>query len=388
VNCVTTRTITCLAATGVMIAGMLMPPGALACESPDNKMKTNELGFIFKVVGGSDKVEAKKASNFVETAFMLELLFPYSVICEEGPFYKITDLQAETASEAETGNVGYVLKEQVYPVPTREAVGIVTFDRDFPIVAWDDEQEFWKFVETGKWTVAQPALKLAFNEDAVRPKRELGKHPYPVLSRKSAYWSGRRPYLRMLLPVALPPEGKVIDESDYRGYPTILLAARDGGKLNQLRNIAAKFNIDLIKGGILIQEGYVFEGLDLFDPVIWIDKKTLDDLIHLLKLFGATGVDLQVMKETAAHTVAAIGGASYDPNESMEALIKKRLGLQFRTRLLEFNPEFLAGMNQKERQEMIERIPKQAAVLAEFLKANLEAFNKQPAVWMPMSLLP
>jgi hypothetical protein len=63
-------------------------------------------------------------------------------------------------------------------------------------------------------------------------------------------------------------------------------------------------------------------------------------------------------------------------------------GFQFRTPLLEFHPEFLAGMNQKERLEMTERIPKQAAVLAGFLEANLKAFNTQPAVWMPMSVLP
>ena len=105
---------------GSLIAGLigvfLLADNAIACKA--EKMKTTESGFIFKVVGGSDKVEAKKEPGSKETAFSLELLAPYFVICEEDQFYKITDLHAETLKEAETGNVGYVLKDQMHPCLT------------------------------------------------------------------------------------------------------------------------------------------------------------------------------------------------------------------------------------------------------------------------------
>src|SRR6516165_2992722 len=87
-------------------AALLILPGeGLTCTA--DKMKTTETGFIFKVVGGSDKVGAKKAPGSKDTVFTLDLLAPYYVICEEDRFYKITDLQAATVKEAETGKVGY-----------------------------------------------------------------------------------------------------------------------------------------------------------------------------------------------------------------------------------------------------------------------------------------
>jgi hypothetical protein len=105
----------------MMLAGMLMLPGAaVACTA--DKMKTTDNGFLFKVVGGSNKVEARNAPGSKDTAFTLELLLPYYVICEEDQFYKITDLGAEAVKEAETGRVGYVLRDQVYPWSTREAL--------------------------------------------------------------------------------------------------------------------------------------------------------------------------------------------------------------------------------------------------------------------------
>src|SRR4051794_39429495 len=92
---------------------------AEACTA--TKMKTTESGFIYKVVGGSDKVIALKTPGGRDDAFTLELLAPYFVICEEDQFYKITDLPADTVEQAEKGKVGYVPKDQVHPWPTREA---------------------------------------------------------------------------------------------------------------------------------------------------------------------------------------------------------------------------------------------------------------------------
>jgi hypothetical protein len=177
-------------------------------------------------------------------------------------------------------------------------------------------------------------------------------------------------------------------EFDYRGYPTIPLAVLDGEKLNRMRVSGVKFNIDPGKGGVLINEGYILENQDLLDPQISIDKKTLDGLIHLFQVLGAAGVDTQAMKESAASALSAIAGEGYDPKETIEVTIRKRLGINFRTKLLDFNLEFLAGMNQNERLAMTKRIQERATILSQFMEANLEQFNKAPAVWMPVSQLP
>jgi hypothetical protein len=129
-----------------------------ACTA--TKMKTTENGFIFKVVGGSDKVEAKIGPGAKDPAFTLDLLAPYFVICEEDQFYKITDQPAETVVQAGTGKVGYVLKDQVHTWPTSEALSFsaLAFTGDRPeIVAWDDKDTLKKFLESGNSKLGPPA---------------------------------------------------------------------------------------------------------------------------------------------------------------------------------------------------------------------------------------
>jgi len=603
---------------------------AMACTA--TKMKTTEHGFIFKVVGGSDKVEAKTSPGGKETAFVLELLAPYFVICEEDQFYKVTDLPAENVAQAESGKVGYVLKDQVHPWPTREALNFsaVAFTGERPeIVAWDDEAVLKKFLESGNQKLAPPAFKENL-ESTLR--RERATRPYPVLSSKTELLrkSVEKRVFSVLLPAALPPEAKVVIEPDrraskgnvvetvgaamtgatfviafdatgsmakfagqvaadirtafeslpqeiqkssrigfvfyrdekdeekrvivkpqtvtdatkalaeaatesymkggddvaepvldavyiahhlfpweeggqgrriviailngdaktpttgkiddrvppgldaakiasdltadginvisvqagpdagsdlipvlstlgeatggtfidwgkgddderrkrvtaavaaqltreaketytegkktlgkmefdLRGYATIPLVVLDGEKLNRLRNSGVKFNIDPGKGGVLIREGFVLENNDLLEPQISIEKKTLDSLVTLFSALGVAGVDVNAMKESASRALSAIAGEGYDPKENIEELIKKRLGIQFRTKLLDFNLEYLAGMNQSERLAMTKRIQGAGKVLSQFLEANLEAFDKSPAVWMPVSQLP
>jgi hypothetical protein len=601
---------------------------ATACTS--SKMKTTESGFIFKVVGGSDKVEAKTKPGGKEAAFTLDLLAPYFVICEEDQFYKVTDLPADTVKQAETGKVGYVLKSQVHPWPTREALNfsVVAFTGERPeIVAWDDEAVLKKFMESGNQKLGPPA----FREDLQSTlKRERATRPYPVLSSKTELLrkTVEKRVFNVLLPAALPPEAKVAfapesvkkgntealekamttatfaiafdatgsmeqfarevakdiktafeslpqeivkgsrigfvfyrDEDDaekhvimkplpvadatkalfdaatkenmtgggdpaepvldavyiahhlfpwtegvqgrriivavlnddakplttgkihdgvppgldpaklasdlradgipvisvqagpnagpnlisvlstlgdgsggtfvewgkggdderrkrvsaavaaqltgtarknykegtetlskvefeYRGHATIPLAVLDGEKLDRLRKAGINFNIDPGAGGVLIREGFILENNDLLEPQIQIEKKTLDSLVTLFSALGVAGVDVNAMKESASRALAAIAGEGYDPKESIELTIKKRLGIQFRTKLLDFNLEYLAGMNQAERLSMTKRIQSAGKVLSQFLEANLEALDKSPAVWMPVAQLP
>jgi hypothetical protein len=624
---------TLFAVFGVALFALAHP--AEACTA--DKMKTTENGFIFKVIGGSDKVEALKAPGSKDKAFTLELMAPYFVICEEDQFYRITDLPADTVKQAETGKTGYVLKEQVHPWPTREALDFspVAFTGDRPeIVAWDDEAALRKFMESGNMKLGPPAYKEDLDSTL---KRERATRPYPVLSSKTQLLrqSVEKKVFNVLRPAALPPETKVViqpggagssartqlntrvtaamtsatfaiafdatgsmapfasqvakdirtafeslpqeiakgtrigfvffrDETDtekrviispkpvadavkiladaatpaymngggdpaepvldavylahhifpwaeggqqggggrriiiavlsddakvpttgkiddrvppgidaatiardlkadgitvisvqagsnagpnlistlatlgeatggtfiewgggddderrkrvtgavastakietikthdegdhvlakmefdYRGYATIPLAVLDGEKLNRLRAAGVKFNID-VGGGVLIRKGFVLENNDLLQPVIEIDKKTLDSLINLFSALGVAGVDVPAMKESASRALAAIAGENYDPKETIELTIKKRLGIQFRTKLLDFNLEYLAGLTPPERLQLTKRIQDAGKILSRFMEAHLEAFNKSPAVWMPVAQLP
>jgi hypothetical protein len=199
------------------IAFFALAHQAAACTA--DKMKTTESGFIFKVVGGSDKVEAKTKAGGKDKAFTLELLSPYFVICEEDQFYKITDLHAETVKEAETGNVGYVLKDQMHPWPTREALNFspVAFTGERPeIVAWDDEAALRKFMESGNMKLGPPAYKEDLNSTL---KRERATRPYPVLSSKTQLLrkSVEKKVFNVLLPAVLPPETKVVFQPSSSG---------------------------------------------------------------------------------------------------------------------------------------------------------------------------
>lgn len=617
---------------------------AEACTA--TKMKTTDSGFIYKVVGGSDKVLALKSPGGKDEAFTLELLAPYFVICEEDQFYKITDLPAETVEQAEKGKVGYVPKDQVHAWPTREALNfsVVAFTGDRPeIVAWDDRDVLKKFLESGNAKLGPPAYREDLQSTL---KRERATRPYPVLSSKTEKLRGTvdKRVFDVLLPAALPPDAKVVidpeaskkagskevskeskeatignlnkamtsatfaiafdatgsmatfagqvaqdlktafeglppeiqkssrigfvfyrDETDeekqviippqsvtdavnalaaaakpeymkgggdpaepvldavyiahhlfpwagkdeqggggrriliailnddakpttlgkihngvppgiepgkiasdlladsipvisvqagpdagpnlvsvltaigegsggtfiewgkggdddrrkrvtaalaaqltsraektfsegkkdlaklefdYRGYATIPLAVLDGEKLNRLRAAGIKFNVDPGKGGVLIREGFVLENNDLLEPQIQVDKKTLERLINLFAALGVTGVDVNAMKESASQALAAIAGEDYDPKENIAVTIKKRLGIQFRTKLLEFNLEFLAGLTRDERLALTRRIQDASKTMTQFFDAHLEELDKSPAVWMPVSQLP
>lgn len=614
------------------LASIVLGHQAEACTA--DKMKTTESGFIYKVVGGSDKVEAKIKPGGKDSAFTLELMAPYFVICEEDQFYRITDLQTDTVKQAETGKTGYVLKEQVHPWPTREALNFspVAFTGERPeIVAWDDEAVLGKFMDSGNIKLGPPAYKENLESTL---KRERATRPYPVLSSKMQFLrrSVEKRVFNVLLPAALPPEahvvmaptgsqagalkdqldgaftnvtfavafdatgsmeqfaaqvardlrtafeslqpqiakgvrigfvffrdemdgekrvifspkpvadavklladsatpaymtgggdaaepvldavylahhifpwadgqqggggrriiitvlnddakvpttGKIDDrvppgidaetiardlkadgitmisvqagpnagpnlistlttlgeatggtfidwgrgddeerrrrvtnavaanatakaketytegkndlskvEFDYRGYATIPLEVLDGEKLNRLRAAGIKFNIDKGGDGVLIRDGFVLENNDLLQPVIEIDKKTLDGLVNLFSTLAVTGVDPLAMKESASRALAAIAGENYDPKEPIELTIKKRLGIQFRTKLLDFNIEYYGALTPAERLQLAKRIQEASKILSQFLEANLEALNKSPAVWMPVAQLP
>ncbi len=595
------------------------------CES--DAMLRTEAGFIFKVVGGSDKIEAMTEPGGTEVGFTLDLLKPYYVICEEGDAFLVTDLPAQSVDEAMTGNVGYVLKKQVDNWPTREALNFspLIWGEDRPeIVAWDDEDVLNKFIESGDQKLNPPA----FREDrASTLKRERSTQPYPVLESEVKLIRGsvEKRVFDVLLPAALPAEAtleftdkEIIegeelkaaltggtfaiafdatgsmaafakeaaadissafdslprdvresskvgfvfyrDEGDaekmfvvdplpvadamnalrdtaaamdgggdapepvldavyyagmlfpwggsdgqsaagsrvviavlsddakpmttglinnqvpagmdavtlsnelatrgiktisvqagptageylssvlstlaegtggtfvewgagdrrervtaavaaelsstrvasaekgmealskiafnYAGFPTIPLSVLDGEKLNALREAGIDFNINPGDNGVLIRNGYMLENPDLLQPQIQIEKQTLEGLIHLFSILGTAGVDVEGMIDSAGEALSAIAGEDYDKSAPIAELIRKRVGINFRTKLLEFDLDYLSSLVPAERLQLTKRIQEAGDKLSTYLEANLEAFDTNPAVWMPVSQLP
>jgi len=611
----------------ILSASLISSSEAAGCDSA--VMKTTESGFIFKVVGDTDRIEAKVEPGGVDTTFTLAPLTPYFVICEQDQFYKVASLPVKTAAQAATGKAGYVAKDQVHAWPTREALSFAPLlpGGDYPaILAWDNQDSLRKFLESGDPKLGSPAFREDFQAAL---KRERSARPYPVLGSKMEKLRGTvdKRAFNVLLPAAVQPDAKIViepdtekgdtresitqkldrvmtrttvvvafdatadndrfarslaqqlkrtvaefpkdiqdalrigfvffrdetDEEKYliiepqsvasaasaliysaqpetmkgggdppepvldavyiahhlfpwgdagrrlmaavlaedakplttgkihdgvpaglapanivadlvadripvisvqnwstaganlipvlstlgegtggkflewskganvdlmtaalvnqiaamakdsfvdgkkvlssldfdgQGYARIPLVVFDGEKIDRLRAAGIKFHIDPGKGGALLREGYVLENADLLEPVIRVDKATLERLIGLFAALGATSIDADTLKECAAQVLGAVAGEDYDPNETIDVTVKKRLGIQFRTALLDFNIEYLAGMNRDERLAMARRIQNAGITLAQFLDAHLDEFDRSPAVWMPVSQLP
>jgi hypothetical protein len=602
-------------------------------------MKTTDSGFLFKVIGGSDNVEAKTSPGGKDTAYALAALRPYFVICEEDQFYKVTNLPAQTVEQAEAGQVGYVPKHQVHPWSTREALDLSaqTFGGGLEIPAWDDRDSLRKFLDSGDMKLGPPAYRESL-ESAL--KREHARRPYPVLGSTIEKLRGTvdKRVFNVLLPAELQPDAKLVvepdalnvadareviaqkidramtrttitfafdatsdmelsaadmarqvervvaelpqnirdamrigfvffrdetDEEKYvivkpqnvagavgvlaraarpgymigggdppeplldavyiahhlypwsegnvqgggrgrrfivavlgddakplttgrihegvpaglapakiaadlaadgiqvlsvqifpttganlvqvltalseatggtfigwgeggdydrsrqvatavaerlaavaadtfaqgkrdlaklefdsRGNARIPLAGLNGEKLDRLRAAGLRFTIDSGNDGVLTRQGFVLENKDSLEPVIQVDKRTLERLISLFASLGLTTIDVDAMKECVVQALAAIAGEDYDPKENIDVTVKKRLGIQFRTRLLDFNIEYLAGMNRDERLAIAKRIQTAGRELAQFLDVHLDELDRSPAVWMPVAQLP
>ena len=170
--------------------------------------------------------------------------------------------------------------------------------------------------------------------------------------------------------------------------PSIPLQALDAGKIEQLRRSGANFNIVPEEGGILVQEAWIPENNDLLQPQIKIENDTLLDLIALLNILARTSIDCGELLELASQSLATIVGEKFDRGQEIQGLIQKRLGIQFRSGLLDFKLEYLCGLTPNEKLAIQGRIQEGANRLADFQEANILEFDKTPSVWMPVAILP
>lgn len=176
---------------------------ALGCEA--DEMATNDFGFVLKVVAGSDKIQAVREPGSVETVYTLELLLPYFVICRDGEYFRISDLPAQTVAEAEAGQTGYVLRDQVHIWSTREALSFGPYawaaDR-VPVKAWETEDTLLEYLRTNNESIAPPTYVEKL-EDTLGRERDL--RPYPVLSSDVGQLFGRdKRYFEVLIPAYVP----------------------------------------------------------------------------------------------------------------------------------------------------------------------------------------
>lgn len=185
-------------------------------------------------------------------------------------------------------------------------------------------------------------------------------------------------------------EGRAVAEriETEAGSAVIPLEVVDGEKLDRLREAGIQFNIDLGEDGILVQPGHMIDSADLLVPQIRMDKATLLELINLLSVLSVTGVDAESMRRSVQQSLAAIAGEDMNPNETVAETLRRQLGVQFKSGLLEFNLEFLDALTPAERASFGKRLQDGAQGLDAFLNANLEALDRNPWVWMPVAALP
>lgn len=199
---------------------------AIACTAVE--MSRTDDGFIRKVVAGSDKILAFDSPEESVEVFRLELLQPYFVICETDEHIRVSDTEALTVAEAETGLTGFVRKDQSYDWPTREALAFsdLAFLGNRPeIIAWDDRSLLQNFMDSGDDATYPPSFRE--NIDATL-RRTRDARPYPVLSSEDATLLGRTPrkVYGVLLPAALRPSDNItFDETDIELAKSALASA-------------------------------------------------------------------------------------------------------------------------------------------------------------------
>lgn len=183
-------------------------------------------------------------------------------------------------------------------------------------------------------------------------------------------------------------EGLAKVKYDLNGFASIPLEVLDGEMLERLRTAGVDFNIDSGEGGVLVRPGFILENNDLLSPEIQIDKETLLNLINLYSVLATTGVDTEAMIQAISEAIAAIAGEGYDPTEPIETIIEKKLGIEFRSDLLNFDLAYITALTPNERLAMTKRIQDAATTLSQYLEANQAEFDEQVAVWMPIAALP
>lgn len=175
---------------------------------------------------------------------------------------------------------------------------------------------------------------------------------------------------------------------DFNAFASIPLEILDAEQMERMRRAGVDFNIELNEGGVLIEEGYMLENADLLTPVFQLEKETLVDLINLYSVMGTRSLDAGELRGAVSEAISAIAGEDFDPDQTIEEIVSKQLGVEFRSHLLSFPIQYFEAMVPEERLKLQGRLQDAATRLSNYLDANLEEFDTLPAVWMPVGALP
>ncbi len=177
---------------------------------------------------------------------------------------------------------------------------------------------------------------------------------------------------------------ETIEGSD--GYSVIPLRVLDEAKLARLKEIAS--SVDVSRGSLSIEEGWMFESENIYQKQILIDKVTLEGLARFFNLVGNVTADVDTLTKSAKENLEAMLGEKIPDDAEIQELIEKKLGIHFNRNLLAFNFEDFAGLVPVERVSLQKRIQSAGDKLTSFVEASTVEFNKEPLLWMRISYLP
>lgn len=144
------------------------------------------------------------------------------------------------------------------------------------------------------------------------------------------------------------------------------------------------------KGGraIFVEPAWMFEQKDLHQKKILIDKNTVEWLVLFFNLLADSALDAASLGHGVRELVQAFLGERIEPGTELQEVVEKSLGLHFRTLLLGMSLESFAAMPEDDRRLLQDRIATAGARLSRFLETAAPRFERSPAVWMPISILP
>ena len=171
-----------------------------------------------------------------------------------------------------------------------------------------------------------------------------------------------------------------------RDFTSLPLKALNPDIIARLKEASKKFEIK--EGGLVVNDGWMFETSDMYEEQILVEKVMLEKLIAFFNLLADTGSSLEDMTKGVKENLEAMLGEDISADAEIQELIEKRLGIHFKTNLLAFPLEYLAGLTPKERVSISKRIQEASGKLSSFLEAKSGHFNKEPMAWMRLSYLP
>ncbi len=174
--------------------------------------------------------------------------------------------------------------------------------------------------------------------------------------------------------------------SRQEGGAVIPLNVLDNDMRARLKEAARDYHVSNV--GLVITKAWVLDEPNLYREEILIEKELLEQLVNFFNEMVDTSLDPTKLRENMVMQLEALTGENLEEGVELQELLEKRLGIHFTTTLLSFDIDHLPSLDPVKRVLLQEEIRKATAALADFHEQNLTLFNKEPRLWMPVSVLP